>query len=320
MIHLNEQDILDSAGLDEVMDAIEKAYAIDMEGNYKMPARMHVDNGENTLLYMPCILKSIFGTKMLTLFPGNAKLKKPVIQGLVLLNDADTGEPLATLDGARITAVRTGAVGGVGIRHAASEKADSLGLIGAGAQGLYQVLFACKARRIETISVFDLEEDKLGLFCEQLRELLPPGIFIQPVSSVNKLLEASEIVITATPSREPVLPDEEKLLKGKCFIGIGSYKPEMHEFPRSLYNLVEKVLIDTEHGLEESGDLITPLQEGWIRENQIIKFGAFIAAKKGGSARDETMLFKSVGMALFDIVVSELIYRNALQKGIGTAL
>lgn len=94
MLSLNENNIIEAAGLEQVMDAVEKAYRLELTGEYVMPPRMHADYGDNTILYMPCFLKSIFGTKILTLFPGNTAKNKPVIEGLVLLNDPETGEPL----------------------------------------------------------------------------------------------------------------------------------------------------------------------------------------------------------------------------------
>ena len=94
-------------------------------------------------------------------------------------------------------------------------------------------------------------------------------------------------------------------------------KPHMREFPESLYRLVQKVLIDTEHGLGESGDLITPLQQKLIFQEQIVTFGKYLEAKQTFDPLGETTLFKAVGMALFDIVVAELIYLKALQKKIG---
>jgi len=112
MLYLGPNDILAAADFNAVMDAIEQAYQIDRNGNYEMPVRMHVENGENTLLYMPCFLNTIFGTKILSLFPGNAAKQRSVIEGIVLLNDVETGAPVAILDGARLTAIRTGAVGG----------------------------------------------------------------------------------------------------------------------------------------------------------------------------------------------------------------
>ena len=319
MLYLSADNLLEAVSYEEVMDVIEQAYALELAGAYAMPPRIHLDHLNNTLLYMPCFLDTIFGTKILSLFPANAAKNLPVISGVVMLNDPVTGLPVAILDGAKVTAVRTGAVGGVAVRHTAPIHAGSVGLIGAGVQGYHQVLFACQARKIETVSIYDFSAEKMTALCEQLNRALPQ-IRIKSVKSVEELLEGSEIVITATPSLKPVLPDDEDLLRNKSYIGIGSYKPEMREFPQALYRLVDQVLIDTEHGLEESGDLITPLNNGWIEESQIVRFGSFLAQKDRTACRGKTTLFKTVGMALFDIVVADLIYKNAREKGIGTVL
>ncbi len=319
MIYLGADTLPKAASPNEIMDAIEQAYAIETAGAFEMPTRIHLEHKKNTLLYMPCFLDNIFGTKMLTLFPENPAKGKPVISGLVILNDIESGETVAILDGAKLTALRTGAVGGVAVRHTTPQNADSVGLIGTGVQGYQQLLFASNARKLEKITVFDLNRDKLRQFCKKLSVSLP-DLEINPANTVEELLEESEIVITATPAEKPVLPDDEKLLKNKSFIGIGSYKPEMREFPRALYSLVDRVIIDTEHGLGESGDLITPLTEGWINRTNIIEFGKYLSNKGKHSEELKTRLFKSVGMALFDIVVGELLYRKAVEKNLGTKL
>lgn len=319
MIYLGADTLSKAASADEIMDAIEQAYAIETAGAFEMPSRIHLDYKKNTLLYMPCFIDKIFGTKMLTLFPDNPAKGKQVINGLVILNDVDSGEPVAILDGAKLTALRTGAVGGVAVRHTTPLSARTAGLIGTGVQGYQQLLFAASARKLENISVFALDSNKLKQFCKRLSVDLP-GVEISPAGTVEELLGESEIVITATPAEEPVLPDDENLLQNKSYIGIGSYKPEMREFPRALYRLVDRVIIDTEHGLEESGDLITPLQEGWIDRSKIIEFGKYLGNKANHSEELKTRLFKSVGMALFDIVVGEMLYRKAVEKNLGIKL
>ena len=115
-----------------------------------------------------------------------------------------------------------------------------------------------------------------------------------------------------------VLPDNEELLAGKHFVGIGSYKPNMREFPKALFKLLTTVYVDTEYALDESGDLITPLQNDWIKRNQVMTLGRFLAENRSeDQIREETTLFKSVGMALFDVCSSRFIYERANQKGLG---
>ena len=110
MLLLNKKDIEKSVDLDGMMDQIEEAYKIFESGAYYMPPRPTVEHDNKTLIYMPCYTKDSLGTKMLTIFPENAGLGLPSIDGLVLMNDPKTGKPLAILDGQTVTAYRTGAV------------------------------------------------------------------------------------------------------------------------------------------------------------------------------------------------------------------
>lgn len=320
MLYLNAESLTKAASPDEIMDAIEKAYKIVDTDAYHMPQRIHLDYQGNTVLYMPCFLETLLGTKLLTLFPGNAAKGEPVINGLVLLNSLENGVPLALLDGGRLTALRTGAVGAVAVRHLAPQGAERAGLIGAGIQGFYQLLSASNARRLKQITVFDIDAAKAEDLCRRLSKELP-DVHMQTAASNEELLRNSEIVITATPAEKPVLPDYGALLENKLFIGIGSYKPEMREFPESLYRLLDNVYVDTLHGLEETGDLITPLHNKWIQREQVIRFARFLGDGEGSNlSGKQTRLFKSVGMALFDMVVGELLYSNALAKQLGTEL
>lgn len=311
MLYLNEKNILDLVSFDEIMDTIEESFRIYENKDFEMPDRIHADYNNKTLLYMPCFLKDIFGTKILTVFPENRAIKKPVIEGLMLLNDYTTGEPIGLMDGKILTTLRTGAVGGVGIRHLTPITVKTIGLIGAGAQGFYQLLFACKARNFEKITIFDVFSENLPLFIERLKEKLP-NIEINIADSVESLLEESEVIITTTTSNQPVLPNNPELLKGKHFVGIGSYKPNMREYPDGLFSLLDKVYIDTDFAKEETGDLLTPLTNNLINEKQVETFGNYLLNEE--NKKDivtGTTFFKSVGMALFDITVAQLIYNKA---------
>ncbi|WFD09514.1 ornithine cyclodeaminase family protein [Tepidibacter hydrothermalis] len=316
MLYLNEHDIKEAVSLDEIMDAIEKAFHIYEKDAFFMPDRIHIDKDQNTLLYMPCFSESIFGTKILTLFPDNPKKNEPVTNGLMLLNDRETGKPVCMINGASITAYRTGAVGGVGIRYTSPQNVKNLGVIGTGVQGFYQTLYACKARNFEKVTVFDAYSQKLPEFVLRLQKELP-NVEIIAGDSSEEVVKNSDVIITATPSTEPVIPNDKELLKGKHFIAIGSYKPTMHEYPQAIFEIIENLYIDTEFATEESGDIITPLEEGWIKEAQIKPFIDLVNGKK---LEEETTLFKSVGMGLFDVVVSELIYTKAKEKGLGQVI
>lgn len=317
MIYLAEKDILKAVSFDEMLNAIETSMYMYENREFHMPQRLHVDYGGNTLLLMPCFTKDYFGTKLVTLFGQNPQRNVPVLNGIMVLNDAQTGVPLALLNGPALTALRTAAVGGVSIRHLAPDNTQSVGIIGAGVQGLYQAWVACSARNLTDVFVYDVHPQKTSALIEKLSEAIP-HVRLHKAACVEDLLKESQTVITATTSLEPVLPDKEELLVGKHFVGIGSYKPNMREFPKALFNLLETVYIDTDHASEESGDLIVPLQNNWINKDQIMTLGRFlIENRQRDKVKKETTLFKSVGMALFDVCASKLIYAKAIQKGLG---
>lgn len=315
MLYIGKDDITRLVSFEELMDAIELAFKIYEEKNFQMPDRIHLHRDEDTFLYMPCFTKSMVGTKIITVYPKNTENNIPAIQGLMLLNDVDTGKPIALIDGARLTALRTGAVGGVGVRHTSKEDCKSVGLIGAGVQGFYQLLFTANARDIKHIYIYDVFKDKLSSFKERLSERLPK-VEINIVGDIPELVDKSDIVITATTSNNPVLPNDEGLLKGKHYIGIGSYKPTMREFPKALFSLLDEIYIDTDFAVHETGDLVVPIEEGWIDKAQIKTFGKLLTNGEG-KMREGTTLFKSVGMALFDLIVSEYLYNKAIKEGIG---
>lgn len=164
---------------------------------------------------------------------------------------------------------------------------------------------------------------------EKLADALP-GVRLHQAPSPEALLEAADIVITATTSNEPVLPNEPSLYRGKHFVGIGSFRPQMREFPAALFKEVDRVFVDTEHALEETGDLITPLAEGWLERSRIQTLGHYLLSRqeKSNSSGDYdqakiksmTTFFKSVGMALFDLMVGQLIYEKAVEKGLGQTI
>jgi len=317
MIYLTEEDILQAVSLNDLLDAIEASMYVYEKKEFHMPQRLHIDHEDNTSLIMPCFTRDCFGTKLVSLFPKNPEKNIPVLTGIMVLNDVETGLPLALLNGPALTALRTAAVASVSIRHLTPENTQSLGIIGAGVQGFYQAWIACSARNLTDIYVFDLYREKTTELIEKLTEVIS-DVNLHAADCVEELLEKSEAVITATTSFDPVLPDNEELLAGKHFVGIGSYKPNVREFPRAIFNLLKTVFIDTDAALEESGDLIVPLQNNWLRKEQVMTLGRFLIDKKSqDDVKKETTLFKSVGMALFDVCASKQIYEKAIQKGLG---
>jgi ornithine cyclodeaminase/alanine dehydrogenase-like protein (mu-crystallin family) len=321
MLFMNANDIMRALPLEAVMDCVEEALRIYEAQTYEMPDRLAVDCGEdNVLLLMPSVAKGYWATKLVTVFPGNRILGKPVIDGLVALGDQATGEILALMDGKTITAMRTGAVTGTSIRHLARRDAVSVGLVGCGVQGYYQLLYACAARAIRQITLYDISVAAISSLAAKLGRSLP-GVEVRVAESTAELAQVSDILITATTARVPVFPDDPELFRGKHCVAIGSFEPEVREYPDALFSLVEKVWIDIDFAVEESGELMIPLQQGSLREGQLETLGHFIqSGQPPARGPSGTTFFKTVGMALFDLTTARLAYANAMANGLGTQL
>lgn len=319
MLFLNKEDIAKSVDLNGMMDTIEEAYRIFASGEFYMPPRPTIVHDNQTILYMPCFTEDALGTKMLTICPDNSKIGLPSIDGLVIMNDRNTGKPLAILDGQSVTAYRTGAVGGVGIRHLSRTDCKTVGIIGAGTQGFHLALYACAARPIETVYVYNHSNRDLSDYLERLEKAIDnPAVKVVQCETVEELVEQSEIICTATPAEQPVLPADKSLLEGKCIIAIGSYKPTMREIPDVVFELVDRVYTELEFACEESGDLSQPLENGILTMDRVTLMHQLL---EEGTSPDElakkTTYFKSVGMGLFDLCIAQTLMKDAGRKGIG---
>ena len=279
MLVLDKKRIEEVVDLNGMMDRIEEAYRIFGSGDFYMPPRPTVEDANKTMMYMPCYTKEIIGTKILSIFPDNAKLGLPSIDGIVYLNDYTTGKPLAVLDGQAVTAWRTGAVGGVAVRHLSRKDCHTVGIVGAGVQGFHQALYACAAREIHTVYVYNHSDRDLTDYLARLKKAIDnPAVEVVQCKTVEELVKNSEIICTTTPATSPVLPNDKELLRGKCIIAIGSYTPQMREIPDAIWDLVDKVYIELPYACEESGDLSQPLAEGRLKEEQTVLMNEFLAS------------------------------------------
>ena len=315
MIVLSKEQIEEMVDPDQMMDQIEEAYRIYGSGEFYMPPRPTVEHENKQLMYMPCYTKDIIGTKILSIFPENSKLGLPSIDGIVLLNDYTTGAPLAVMDGQSVTAWRTGAVGGVGIRHLSRKDCRTVGIIGAGMQGFHQAVYACAARNIHPVYVFNHSDRDLTDYLERLKKAIDKeDVKVVQCKAVEELVRNSDIICTTTPSTTPVLPDDKELLRGKCIIAIGSYMPEMREIPDAVLDLVDNVYIELPYACEESGDLSQPLASGKLTKDRVKLMHEYLVSGEKEIKEGQTTYFKSVGMGLFDVCIAQKLYEVAKEK------
>ena len=316
MLILDEKDMLQAVSMNDVILAVEEAYALYDSTDFLMPLRNQLSDEDRTMLLMPCIAKDSTGLKVVHVSPNNREY--PVTQGIMMLNDRQNGSIKAILNGTVLTSIRTGAIGGVAIKYLAPDNATSVGLVGTGTQGLHQLIAASTVRNIQHIYLWNRTPSKLASFVHNLRKQISNDIEIHVVNNVSELVNEADIIITATTSYTPVLPDIENEFIGKLLIGIGSYQPQMREFSDAVYQNLDMLYIDTLDAIYESGDVIDPIQNNWITESQVIPFSKVITNKvKPTFSEFHPTVFKSTGMALFDLIVGQVIYEKALNQQIG---
>ena len=319
MIVLNSEIITSLISRSEIVDMVEQALIVQENGDFLMPERMHVHSGSNTLLLMPCFSQKHFAIKLVSVYPENKNVGKPAIYGILILNDNATGEPLALMNASDVTSARTGALGALGAKYLAPSGSSRLGVVGAGVQGLNQAIYISTVLDIKEINLLDVSQEACEKLMERYLQERPATKFAIAESS-RELLENSDVVVTATTANVPVLDDAPELLKGKTFIGIGSFKPEMKELPDALFSLVDMVYVDTLFAKKESGDLKLPIENGLLEVEKVVTLGSLIKGIETIQTDNNTRLFKSVGMALLDLMVAKHLYRKAVEQNAGTQI
>ncbi len=315
MLILSDNEVESLLGPQQLLNTVEAAM-ISYENKMSLaPKRMHIDHGEDTLLCMPSFSEHVFGTKLVSVIPGNASKNLPVTNGIMLLNDSTTGLTLAIMNASKLTALRTGAVGAIGIKYITPEGDSSIGLIGCGVQGMHQALFACCVRPINTIYCLLRTKQTFNKLKNFVNAQFPE-IQVIGCATTEEVLSKTNIIITATTSPVPVLNNNVSQLEGKHFISIGSFKPSMQELPDAVYQLANELVIDSEFAKYETGDIINPVAKGFIKDENVFTIGKLILGKRKINTANTTV-YKTTGMAIFDLFVSQCIYTAAKEKKIG---
>ncbi|MBT3387657.1 MAG: ornithine cyclodeaminase family protein [Desulfobacula sp.] len=300
-----------------IQTAVEKAYQLVLSQLYNMPDRIHVEDHENTLLLMPCFSEKFFATKLVSVFPEARQHGQPAVNGVMVLSDNTSGQPLAIMDGAAITAQRTGAVGGLGVKILTTESIKTAGILGAGVQGLSQARYLLYNREIKTLYIYDLSNDAVAGMINTLKQEFSDLEYVA-AKTPKQLVVNSKVIIAATTSKSPLFEATPDDILGKIFISIGSFRPDMQEFPSIIIERADNVFVDTLFATKESGDIATPLKDHVIEKDSIKEFAGLL--EKNEIFENKTILFKSVGMALFDLTTASAIYQLAIKNNIGQNL
>lgn len=310
----------------KVVDVIEKAFFDYGRGKIQMPPKLYLDfkkfNGD--LRIMPSFSETLemAGTKLVNVHPGNSrshrgfsgqkKIRLKTVMAVITLNDPKTGLPLALMDGTYITALRTGAGGAVAAKYLAKKEAQSLGVVGAGVQALFQILAISKVRKLKEIVVFDIRGEAI----KNLAKILAKEKIKIKKGTLKETCQ-KEIISTITPVRKPIIK-KEWILPGTHINAVGADAQGKEELESGILKKA-KIIVDCWEQASHSGEINVPVARGIITKKDIVaSLGEIVCGKKAGRKNDkEITLFDSTGLAIQDLYLADLIYKLAKRKKLG---
>ena len=319
---LTDEEVGKLLSMSEVMKAVEQAFVEKSLGRAQNPPKLylfyHKYNGD--LRVMPSYLENydISSVKIVNSHPENrVRYNLPTVMAIVTLIDPRSGFPLAIMGGKTLTDIRTGAAGGVAAKYLARRDSKILGLVGAGAQARTQLVAL-----LEVYGGFD-EVRVWGLygtaeeFAVEIQSKYGDKCRIIPVKTVKEAVKGADIVVTATPSRQPLVM-EDMVSQGMHLNCIGADAPGKEELDPTILKKA-KIVVDDFTQAAHGGEVNVPLSRGLIKMEDIwAEIGEIIAGlKKGRENPDEITIFSSTGLAVQDAVAAKIAYDKALEKGIG---
>jgi len=317
LILLSDKDVERILSMEECIGVVEEAFRNLGLGNAVMPLRtiIPIEEFNGAVLIMPSYIKGLnaLATKIVTFYPDNVRLKLPVVNAYVIVNNPKTGVVEAVIEANHLTAMRTGAVSGVATKYLAREDSRILAIIGCGVQARTQLWAVATVRSIEKVNVYDVDEGRKEEFAREMRRKLQ--IEVIPTGSAEEAVREADIVVTATTSSSPVI-SYEWIKPGTHINAIGAFRPDMREIDSKTI-LNAKVVVDLkEAALKEAGDIIIPIQEGLISVNHIYAELSDLVLKKkpGRTSNSEITVFKSVGLAIQDSSVANHILNKIMKK------
>lgn len=263
------------------------------------PLRSHLATPAGSMLMMPAFGDGGAGVKLVTLTPDNPARGLPFINAVYVLFDATTQMPEAILDGAALTALRTGAVSGLATRHLANPNAERLLIFGAGVQARSHLEGMRAVRRIEHVTVVSRTLPRAQALVDVARER---GVDAD-VGEADGVADA-DLVCTCTTSDVPLF-DGARLAAGAHVNAVGSYQPTSRELDTTTILRAQVVVETREAAFAEAGELAIPIGEGVFgREHVVADLAEVVHGAGVRSTPSDVTVFKSVGLAFEDLIVA----------------
>jgi ornithine cyclodeaminase len=315
IILLSADDLRAALPMPAAIAAMKSAFAELSTGQANVPLRIAVPVPpvEGVSLFMPAYLPGSngLGAKIVSVFPRNPQLGRPMIYGLVVALDPETGEPLALCDGAFLTAWRTGAGSGAATDLLARPDARVAAILGSGAQARTQLLAVCAARPIEEARIYSPNPASVAAFIAEMQPETTARL--AAASSSAGAVRDADVICAATTSASPVM-DGALLKPGAHVNGVGSYTLQMQEVDPITVSRARLFVDSRASALAEAGDLVIPgtRPEDWTELGEVVA-----GLKPGRQSPGEITFFKSVGVAVQDVAAASAALAEAQRLGLG---
>lgn len=323
MLLLSREDIKKVVTMKDMIEADKTAFKMTVDGTVKTPLRTVINgNYDGAFLFMPAYAPDLDAAamKVIDIFPHNVDNGKMTSPAQVMLIDGKDGYVVALLDGTYVTQLRTGASSGAAFDLLAKKDCKKGAMIGTGGQAATQLEAMLAARKLEEVKIYDLNKERCEAFAKQMQEELASyGAKITAAASSDECIEDADLIITVTPSAEPVF-NAAKVKAGATISCVGTYEPHKHELDPAILPRTSKIICDSKDAaLSETGDLLIPIKEGIITEDDVLgSLGDVInGTLKGRENDEEIIVYETVGVAAQDLVAAKVIYDKAVAAGIG---
>lgn len=325
MIIFQEKDIRSYVQINkDAIKVVEDAFTSLAQGKVTLPPIMRVDIPENNgevdvkTAYIQGIDK--FALKMSSGFFNNYQKGLPSLSGMMILISTETGIPQSVLlDNGFLTDVRTAAAGAVAATYLAKEKLHTVGVIGSGAQARYQMMALKQVRDFQRILVYAPTISKVERYVKEMEATL--GVQVIAAPSAEAVVKESELVVTTTPSRTPVIK-AEWLHPGLHITAMGSDAEHKQELEAAVLSKADLLVCDVKSQCFRLGELRHGLEQGTIsQQSDIVELGELTAGQKAGRSNDsQVTICDLTGTGVQDTAIAIYAYNAMTAKGLGIHL
>jgi N-[(2S)-2-amino-2-carboxyethyl]-L-glutamate dehydrogenase len=327
LLFVSQEDVVAAGGLDMdgTIEVVEEALRLHAKGDAIAPKKSSIlwsdeldsDERLGRIMAMPGYVggdMDVTGVKWIPSVPANATRGLPRGIGIILLSDRETGMPIAVLDGTVVSAMRTGAIGGIAARALANPGSSIATLLGAGVQARTQLMALERTLVLEEVRVHDVADGRAAAFCERERR---DDLRLIPVDDPAEACAGSDVVVAATMADEPFVPPDW-LDPGAVFVSISSLDPTLELIEACDVLVTDVWEHETAH---HSRPFARALDAGIVTRQQVIELGQLLLGRAPGRTDgSQRVLVSPVGLGIEDVAEAWRVVRRAKELGIGTPL